>query len=77
MAADSFTAITTPQGSGSSTGKTQSTDDATYTIIEDLDKFEEVDMAQIQIDFDEVSGLNAAEIIFPILIETVPTSIDI
>ena len=75
--ADSFTVITTNQGSGSSTGKTQSTDNTTYTIIEDLDKFKEADMAQIEIDFDEVSGINAAEILFPILIETISTATDI
>ena len=72
--ADSFVAITTPQGSGSSTGKTQSTDNAAYTIIEDIDKFKEARFAQIEIDWDEVSSADAAEILFPIFVETVDTT---
>ena len=71
--ADSFVAITTPQGTGSSTGKTQSTNDAAYTIVEDADKFKEARFAQIEIDWDEVNSTDAAEILFPIFIETVDT----
>ena len=68
---DSFTAITTPQGTGSSTGKTQSTNNAAYTIIENADQFKEARFAQLQIDWDEVNSSDSAEILFPIFIETV------
>ena len=71
LAEDSFTVLTTPQGSGSSTGKTQSTDNATYTIIEDPSQFKKARFVQIQIEWDEVSGITAPEVVFPIIIETV------
>lgn len=70
--ADSFVVLTTPQGTGNgSTGQTQSTDNAAYTVIEVSDKFKEARFAQLEIDWDEVSSTNAAEILFPIIIETV------
>ena len=70
-AADSFANLLTPQGNSATSGFTQSTTNATYTLIENSDKFKEARFAQLEIDWDEVSGLNAAEIIFPIFIDTV------
>ena len=65
---DSYTDLTTSQGSGSTTGKTQSTDNATYTEIPIVNP-KKARYAQIKISFDEVSGTNAPEIVFPILLE--------
>jgi len=71
QSADTFTALTTPEGSGGSTGKTQSTSNTTYTIIEDPNKFKQADYAQLQIAFDETSGVNAAAIKRPIIVELI------
>ena len=65
---DSYTNLTTSQGSGSTTGKTQSTNNATYTEIPIVNP-KKARYAQIKISFDEVSGTNAPEIVFPILLE--------
>ena len=72
--ADSFTSLVTPQGSGGASGVTQSTDNTGYTIIENHDKFKDARFAQLEIDFDEVSGVNSADIVFPIYIDTVSGS---
>lgn len=66
---DSYADLTTSEGSGSSTGKTQSTTNTTYTIIQQPNVFKEATHAQIKILFDEVSGTSAPEIVFPIIIE--------
>ncbi len=68
--ADSYVALTTAQGTGGSTGKTQSTDNATYTLIKAPAKFKRATHAQIKIAFDETSNLNAASIVFPIIINS-------
>ena len=67
---DSYADLTTNEGSGSSTGKTQSTTNTTYTEIDQPNVFKEARYAQIKIKFDEISTNTAASIIFPILIET-------
>lgn len=66
-AEDSFADLTTPEGSASSTGKTQSTDNATMTEI--TGEFKTARYAQIKIKFDEISGATAPTILFPIIIE--------
>lgn len=70
VSSDSYTDLTTPLGSGSSTGKTQSTTNSTYTIIENNNSFKKATHAQIKISFDEVSGTNAPAIIFPSIVIT-------
>jgi hypothetical protein len=65
VSTDSYADLLTPQGSGSSTGKTQSTNNATYTIIDNNNSFKKATHAQIKISFDEVSGVSAPKIVFP------------
>ncbi len=72
-AEDSFVTILGPQGNTLTSGFSQSTTNATFTVLEDLDKFKTADFAQIEIDFDETSGSNSAEILFNIIVETIPT----
>lgn len=71
--ADSFTDLLTPQGSGGSTGKTQSTDNATFTNIYNDNKFKKADFAQLRITFDEVTAITSggsSEIFTDIIVET-------
>lgn len=68
--ADGFANLLTPQGNAATSGFSQSTDDAGYTIIENLHQFKEARFTQLEIAFDEVSGLNSAEILFPIFMDT-------
>jgi len=62
--------LLTPEGSGSSTGKTQSTDNAFITEITGNELFKTARYAQVKIKFDEAFGTVAPSIIFPLLIET-------
>jgi len=66
---DTYTDLITDEGSGETKGKTQSTDNAQFTEISVPSSFKAARFAQIKISFDEVSGTDAPEIIFPILIE--------
>lgn len=61
--------LLTPDGSGGSTGKTQSTNNAAMTEIAGAELFTTARYAQIRVKFDETSGVNAANIIYPILVE--------
>ena len=68
---EAYQDISGPQGSGSSTGKTQSTDNAMFTEISS-EKFVDAVYAQIKISIDEVNESaesNAPAIVFPIIIE--------
>lgn len=67
---ESYTDLTTPEGSGSSTGKTQSTNSACMTEIDGSHLFKTARYAQINIKFDEISTTNAPNIIYPVLVET-------
>ena len=60
---DSYADLTTSEGSGSSTGKTQSTTNTTYTIIDQPNVFKTAQFASIKILFDEISTVNAVKII--------------
>lgn len=68
--AESYVDLTTPEGSGSSTGKTQSTNSAFMTEIDGSHLFKDARYAQIKIKFDEILTTAAPTIVFPILIET-------
>ena len=68
-AEDSFVNLTTPEGSGSSTGKTQSTDNATMTEITGNELFKTARFVQLKIKFDEINEATAPTILFPIIIE--------
>ena len=68
---DSFASLLTPQGNSVTSGFTQSTNNAAYTIIENNDKFKEARFAQLEIDWDEINSVDAASIMFPIFIDTV------
>src|SRR3990167_8865062 len=57
--ADSYTDLTTPQGSGNSTGKTQSTTNATYTRIQSPNDFDRATHAQIKISLDEINSADS------------------
>jgi hypothetical protein len=70
LAEDTFTRLTTAQGTGNdTTGETQSTDNAAFTEVESPSNLEPARFAELQILFDEVNGSNAASIIFPLLVE--------
>lgn len=69
---EAYTDIITPDGSGSSTGKTQSTANAVMTEITSSAYFKKARYAQIKIVYDEVSSTEAPSIIFPVHIETTP-----
>lgn len=71
---DSFATLNTPQGNSVTSGFSQSTTNAAYTVIEVPDKFKEARFAQLQIEWDEVNSTDAAEIIFPIFVETVDSA---
>jgi hypothetical protein len=60
---DSFTILLTPQGKATTSGLTQSTDNSTFTILQNHNLFKWADFAQLEIDFDEISGVNAPSII--------------
>lgn len=60
---DSYTDLVTPQGSGSSTGKTQSTTSTTFTRIMLPNDFDRARFAQLRISYDEVSGTSAPGIL--------------
>lgn len=68
-AEDSFTNLTTAEGSGSSTGATQSTANAQFTEVADPGNLEPARYAQLRVALDEISGINIPDIIFPIHIE--------
>lgn len=68
---DTYQDLLTPEGSGSSTGKTQSTNNACVTEIAGNELFKECRYAQIKIKFDEVTTTAFASIVFPIIIEKV------
>jgi hypothetical protein len=70
LANDSYADLLTPYGSGSSTGKTNSTENSTYTIIENNNNLKKATHAQIKIKLDETSGTNAPAIIFPSIVIT-------
>lgn len=59
-----FTDLVTDQGSDTTTGITQSTENATFTEIATASNFEPARFAQLQIKLDMVSTTNAPEIIF-------------
>lgn len=65
---ESYQTLFGPQGNTSTSGMTQSTNNATFTEIAS-DKFIDATHAQIKIAFDEVSTTTSASIIFPILVE--------
>lgn len=67
--AEAYSALTTNDGSGSSTGKTQSTNNAFITEIDKPDFFKTARFAQLKIAFDEILTTAAPTIVFPILVE--------
>ncbi|MEX0909985.1 MAG: hypothetical protein WDZ75_01690, partial [Candidatus Paceibacterota bacterium] len=67
---DTYQDLLTPEGSASSTGKTQSTNNTTVTEITGNGLFKQARFAQIKIKYDEISGTTSPGIVFPILIET-------
>lgn len=66
---ESYTDLLTPEGSGGSTGKTQSTNNACMTEIAGAEIFKTARYAQVKISLDETSGTTAASIIYPVLVE--------
>lgn len=67
---DSYVDLTTPEGSGGATGKTQSTTNATITEIAGHENFKTARYGQLKIKYDEVSTVNYPSIVFPLLVET-------
>lgn len=67
--AEAYSALTTNEGSGGSTGKTQSTNNAFMTEIDKPDFFKTARFAQLKIAFDEILTTAAPTIVFPILVE--------
>jgi hypothetical protein len=67
---DSYATVYGPEGNSSTSGMSQSTQYTTYTVLEDPNVFKKARFAQIKILFDEVNGVDAPGIVFPILIET-------
>lgn len=66
---DTFQDLLTPEGSGSSTGKTQSTTNTVMTEIANNPLFVDARYIQLKIKFDEISTTNGASIVFPIVLE--------
>ena len=66
--ADSYQDLITPEGSGSSTGKTQSTDNAVITEIAGNELFKETRYIQLKIKMDEMSGTTPWGLVFPIIL---------
>lgn len=65
---DTYVDLITPQGSGSTTGKTQSTDNASFTEVS-APYMKSATHAQIRVKFDEINSAFTPELIFPILVE--------
>lgn len=68
---DRYMDLLTPEGSGTTVGRTQSTNGAEVTEISGNELFKEARYIQLRLKFDEISGTTSPTIVFPIIIETV------
>lgn len=70
VAQETYQDLLTPQGSGGSVGKTQSTENAAYTEISGNEEFKTARYAQIKIKPDEVNALLRPTLVFPVVGKT-------
>lgn len=66
---EDYQALDTAQGTGGSTGKTQSTNNAMYTQIMNHPKFRDARYGQLKILWDENLTTNAMTLVWPVIIE--------